>query len=193
MEGARFKSLLTLGVLMVAVFSVGIGVGYMSYRYINVSLAESNGFDYDGDGVFEEEYTYFGDLLLTVKVDRNKDGVFDLVTTYGSKGMLKQSAIDDDFDGAFESIMDYKSGNPSKIKTDTNSDMKTDLIVEFENGVVTSSRIIDQKTNKTIIRYFYRLGKIIASEKDIDLDGKIDESFEYNYLEEKIRQDNTNK
>lgn len=164
--------------------SLGSFLGYYVARDFHLTISSENGIDYDNDGVIDEEYVYFGDVVLTVKIDRNRDKKVDLITTYDTSGKIEKTAFDDDFDGYFEGVIKYIEGNVEQITVDTNNDNKVDLVSHFQYGVLHDAEIIAPEKSTVAVRYYYRLGKIVFSERDNDLDGKIDSTFTHDFYEQ---------
>ena len=158
-----------------------VGVAY----FISSSSMTTDGVDYNADGVLDEKWTYQNGRLKESTLDRNFDGIPDVISSYDYSGLLKASKLDDNFDGIFEVSTVYKNGNAVTEESDTNNNGVIDYRSHFKQGVFNSVEFIDERTGKVRKRQFYKFNKLIADDFDTNGDGVLDSHYEYDQYEEK--------
>jgi hypothetical protein len=158
----------------------GAGITYSAYN-TPVSI---NGIDHNDDGKMDEKWIYRDDRISSIEIDRNLDGVIDLVSSYNRKGRIYKSKLDDNFDGVFESLITYERGNPILTEVDIDNDGAADHRTYFRDGVFYKVEIFDPASGVTRKIQNYKLNKLVSSSFDSDGDGIFDKKYEYDFYEE---------
>ena len=143
-----------------------------------------DGIDYNGDGKFDEKWTYVNYLISKTELDRNFDGNVDLVYSFDRKGIIDSSSSDEDFNGTFETEIHYDYGNAIWQKSDTTGDGFQDYKINYKNGIAETISFIDPTSNKIIKTQEYGPFKLQMAEVDSTGNGIIDTVYEYNHIEE---------
>ena len=118
--------------------------------------------------------------------DRNNDGKEDIVETFRD-GVLVEQKLDDDFDGIFETVYQFnRKGFVTKGKVDRNQDGTPDLIEDYTFGILKSQDFLDTKTGKVKKRAYFKLGAKVREEVDVDGDGTIDKTINFDEYEDPI-------
>jgi len=172
--------------------SSGIGTGLLFGLIIGIvvtfwafnSPITSDGIDYNNDGQLDEIWIYKDNRLSRVEVDRNRDGVTDLVSSYSRKGIIYKSETDDDFDGTYETTYKYHQGSLKSQESDTNQDGKIDLLAIFENDVLAEVQLTGPDINSPKKKQKYKMNKLIGADFDSNGDGIYDIFYEYDFYEE---------
>jgi len=159
---------------------IGIGLTFWAYN----SPITSDGIDYNNDGQLDEKWIYKDNRLSRVEVDRNRDGVTDVVNSYNRKGIIYKSETDDDFDGTYETTYKYHQGSLKSQESDTNQDGKIDLLAIFENDVLAEVQLTGPDINSPKKKQKYKMNKLIGADFDSNGDGIYDIFYEYDFYEE---------
>ncbi len=158
----------------------GAGITFLAYN-TPVSI---DGIDYNDDGKIDEKWIFKDDRLSGLKLDRNLDGMVDLVSSYNRKGRIYKSKLDDNFDGVFESLITYERGNPILTEVDIDNNGDADHRTYFRDGVFYKVEISDPTSGVTRKIQNYKLNKLVSSSFDSDGDGVFDKKYEYDFYEE---------
>ena len=159
---------------------IGIVVTFWAFN----SPITSDGIDYNNDGQLDEIWIYKDNRLSRVEVDRNRDGVTDVVNSYNRKGIIYKSETDDDFDGTYETTYKYHQGSLKSQESDTNQDGKIDLLAIFENDVLAEVQLTGPDINSPKKKQKYKMNKLIGADFDSNGDGIYDIFYEYDFYEE---------
>lgn len=142
------------------------------------------GVDYNGDGILDEKWDFAASgALVGGKIDRNLDGKADVISHVGKDRNVTTMESDDDFDGTFESKAYYKKGSAYLIESDTDKDGIIDLKTNLAFGVMISREFINPLTGLPQKIDYYRDSKMVYSDVDTDLDGKMDKRIRYDAQE----------
>lgn len=158
---------------------IGGGIMYLMYNH----PIETDGIDYDGDGILDEKWTYKDNRPSKTEIDRNFDGKLDLIYFYDLKGWVKESKADDNFDGVFETRYTYKNGDIVRGYSDLNNDGKIDYITNYKHGVLSRAEIRGEGISSAVKQQTFEMGKLISSKFNSDGDGIFEQQIEYDYFE----------
>jgi hypothetical protein len=157
-----FGSLLAGGV-----FGAVLAAGFLG------SEAESRPADLDGDGQVDYTEEFQGDVLQTIRIDRNHDGAIDQITeTAARSDFIVRS--DDDFDGDFERELRYSNWMPAWEDLDADGDGTPEWRTDFKHGVVLGSTLRHPDTDAVIKRVTFAGGIPVLEEFDADGDGSLE-------------------
>jgi hypothetical protein len=143
--------------------------------------------DNNKDGNTDEKHVYFDNRISKTEYDRNFDGKVDFIYKYNWDNVVKSSKSDEDFDGFFETSAKYLYGNVLWSKSDTTGDGFKDYHGKYKNGILETIIFFDPKTKKPIKIQKYKGQKLISAQVDTNSDGVLDQSIEYNSIEEIIK------
>ncbi|MEM7359467.1 MAG: DUF2007 domain-containing protein [Pseudomonadota bacterium] len=153
-------------------------VGAAAMFFILKMPFTSEGIDYNGDGVLDEEYQYAGNYLKSARFDQNRDGKYDAIYKYNQRGLLRTAVFDQDFDGTHETLCGYKEGNTLWCRTDFDDNGDAEIKEQYYHGVLVSADIHDMKSGILHSKLHYRAGNLVRAEQDLDGDG-VFESTQY--------------
>lgn len=88
--------------------------------------------------------------VVCMEVDTNRDGVLDLLRTFGDAGDLESEEADRNFDG------------------------KSDIWINYEKGVIAKQSFDSKFSGKADEFHYYKDGKLKRIERDRNGDGKVD-------------------
>jgi hypothetical protein len=88
--------------------------------------------------------------VVCMEVDTNRDGVLDLIRTFGDDGGLEAEEADRNYDG------------------------KSDVWINYEKGVVSKQAFDSKFSGRADEFHYYKDGKLKRIERDRNADGKID-------------------
>jgi hypothetical protein len=169
---------------------IGLAFGVVAMAiYYNTPITD-DGIDYDGDGKFDEKWTYVNYLPSKAEIDRNRDGKIDLIYSYDRKGLIKSSSSDEDFNGMFETEVGYERGNPVWQKSDTTGDGFKDYRTDFKHGVAEKVSFIDPVTKRVRKVQEYSSFMLKSAKVDSTGDGVLDTFYEYDSIEEIAKRSN---
>ncbi len=171
---SRIGTGLVLGLL------IGFGTTYWAYN----SPTTYNGIDYDDDGILDTRFEYRDNRHYRTYIDRNLDGVVDVIYRFSRKGMIYREEADDDFDGTFETTITYRQGNAVLAEVDLDQDGKIDSKGYYTDGVLTVIEILGPTPLSPKVRQHYKMNKLISSEFDSNGDGVYDKKYTYDYYEQ---------
>ena len=160
-------------------FGTGLIVGGLATVWLLRTPLSSNGVDYDGDGDYETDFFYSGQVISRSEIDRNNDGRTDERWHFDHLGLEKRYEGDDDFDGKFETQVDVKLGNWELARLDVDGDGKADEIRNFRHGILTSAHVLDPASGRVVARESYVDGERAVAEFDRDGDGTFEERVEF--------------
>ncbi|MET0002665.1 MAG: DUF2007 domain-containing protein [Candidatus Thiodiazotropha sp.] len=163
-------------------FGLIVGGGVIMWAY-NSPITD-DGIDYNGDGKLDEKWIYKDYRLDRTEVDRNFDGMVDVVYYMDRKGIAKKADFDDDFDGVFETKYRYKNGLTHSLESDLNKDGGIDYKASFNYGNLDEVVILGEGVDSRKKRQKFNMGKLIFAEIDSDGDGNYDTEYSYDYFEE---------
>jgi hypothetical protein len=147
-------------------------------------------FDNNHDGKADGKYVSFGNRLSKCTYDRNFDGKVDLIYKYKWENELNSAESDDNFDGIFETFLKFSNGNISWSESDTTGDGFKDYRNEYKNGILNKAIFYDPKTKKPVKVQHYEGQKLVSAQIDTNGDGILNQTIEYNAIEEAIKKTN---
>lgn len=169
------------GALVGALVGLVLGFGG-AYAWFRVPT-NSNGNDYDGDGVLDERWNYSpGGTLISSEGDRNFDRQTDVRWKFNSYGHPESSESDDDFDGTFESRTRFLNGQPHVTLTRTAEKDTADMRYLFRHGVLTTIEFLDKRSGNPLRVENYVRSRLASADIDSDRDGKLDRRHVYDEL-----------
>lgn len=139
----------------------------------------SNAIDYDGDGVNEVTYYYWGSNPSLTEMDRNGDREVDVRWDFDIQGYETGFDSDDDFDGRFEWSSSVKKGQPFRAVLDADGDGRPERVSQFRNGVISSQDFYFASGGRIVKREFYEAGLLASAEFDDDGDGIFERRVTY--------------
>lgn len=169
---------------------IGCAVGVAAMTIYYKTPVTDTGIDYDGDGKYDETWTYVNYLPSKTEIDHNLDGETDAIYFYDRKGLIESSSSDQDFNGTFETEIHYVDGNAAWQKSDTNGDGFKDYRIDFKHGIVDKISFIDPATRKVIKIQEYGPFTLKAAQVDSTGDGVLDTFYEYDSIEEIAKKSN---
>ncbi len=167
-------------------FACGVAVTFV---YFSTPVTE-DGIDYNGDGRLDEKWTYVNYRPSKTVIDRNFDGKTDSIYLFDSQGLLKTSSSDDDFNGTFETDIYYEYGSAVWQKSDTTGDGYKDYITNFKYGLIDTITFFDSVTQNAVKVQSFGKFKLKSAKIDTSGDGVLDASYEYDSVEEIVKQSN---
>lgn len=168
----------------------GLLVGALgAYAFFHVPV-NTDGLDYNYDGVLDERWTYSAHgAFLGARVDRNLDKKVDYISHTNSRGEVVSAESDDDFDGVFETALRFRAGSVEYSESDTDGDSLPDLKSYFTHGVLSSEEHIEPLTGLPVRVDTYRLGRITSADVDSDGDGTLDTRLTYSRAGKVVREE----
>jgi hypothetical protein len=122
-----------------------------------------------------------GQVMVEKQVDLNLDGDMDVISEFDEAGALLTERMDRDFDGVFDWIDHYKGGVRVMAEMDNTYDGRTDTWFYYTVNAAGQPHI-DRKERDTTgdgrIDFWERFdeqGNVVRSGRDLDGDGKMDE------------------
>jgi len=158
-----------------------IGITY----FISSLSINTDGIDYNADGVLDEKWTYQNGRIKETIIDRDRDGRIDAKYFFDFSGILKTAEFDNDFDGIFEANVIYKDGNAVSEESDVNKNGIVDYRLKYKNGVLDNIEFIDEQSGRVRKRQFYKLNKLVSDDYDTNGDGVLDSHYDYDQYEER--------
>jgi hypothetical protein len=140
--------------------------------------------DKNYDGKIDEKHVFFDNRLSKTTYDRNFDGKVDLVYKYKLENELDSAKSDSDFDGIFETFIKFSHGNISWSESDTTGDGFKDYRNEYKNGILKKAIFYDLKTKKPVKVQNYKGPKIVSAQIDTNGDGILNQTVDYDSIEE---------
>ena len=147
---------------------------------------QSNELDRNGDGKVDDRYFVSGDRIERVETDRDFDGRVDAVLEYARSGDLREYRSDEDFDGRFESTVRYRQGQ--SFEQDLDGDGRIDLRTLYEHGVARTTEYLDRDSRRVVKTVSFRGGKAVHADLDLDGDGRVERSYDFDAIDEPIGQ-----
>ena len=161
---------------------VGVGVGVLLHWAYSESQQfgrHSYKYDFDRDGVLDEESVWRNGELVELRRDLNGDGRIDC-RTYYVKGVPTREEADDNFDGRTDVWYTCDArGLYSSVRFDTDFNGVADVVSTFKNGIVTQTDWQPNGTNVITLRQLFEHGVLKEELRDEDWDGKFDVSIKY--------------
>jgi hypothetical protein len=171
----------------------GFGSGIIGFLFGVVVMAAyyhtpvtDDGIDYNGDGKFDETWTYRNYRILKTEIDRNFDGDIDFVFAFDRKGLVESSSSDEDFNGVFETDIYYDHGSAVWQKSDTTGDGFKDYKINFKHGIIETITFFDPMTKKITKTQEFGPHKLRRALVDTTGDGALDTLYEYDPIEEVV-------
>ncbi|HZE90536.1 MAG TPA: hypothetical protein VE029_02320 [Rhizobacter sp.] len=159
---------------------IGLALGVAGSYVVSWLPAQTEGIDYNHDGLLDETRTYAPTgVLLKTETDRNFDGKVDHITYFDRQGLILSSDADNDFDGVFETRTRYQNGHAATTEVDSDGDGYPDTRSEYAHGVLSTTTYFNPATGHPLRIEYYRLGKVTRAEKDNDHDGRLDTRHHY--------------
>jgi hypothetical protein len=146
----------------------------------------AEGLDRNGDGTVDERLFFDGGRLERVEADRDFDGRVDEIVEYDRHGDAKRDRTDDDFDGRLESASVYHNAQPFEWRTDRDGDGRPDVREVYEHGVLRKVEYLDRASGRVIKTVTFRGGKPVRAELDLDADGRVERSYDFNAIDEPV-------
>jgi hypothetical protein len=160
------------------------GIAAMAFYY-HTPITE-DGIDNNSDGALDEKWTYVNGLLSKTEVDQNFDGDIDFIMHFDRQGLVYSSSSDDDFNGTFETTMTYLDGNLVQRLTDTTGDGFNNHKIMYTFGVAETGIYLDPLSKKPVKIQYFSAFKLERAKVDTNGDGKLDSTYEYDAIEERI-------
>lgn len=141
---------------------------------------EGRAFDYNGDGIPDEERFYVQDLIHRTEQDRNSDGQSDEVAYFDRRGFIQRVLSDNDFNGVFEGETTFANGQAVAWTLDYDQDGRVDSRGKLPTPALEYVEILDQDSGAVIRRSRWCMGRLQAELVDTDRDGRLDTANLYN-------------
>jgi hypothetical protein len=125
-------------------------------------------------------YGFIGDVehrqrvLLCREVDRNQDGVKDVVRTYDEKGEKHAEVADSNYDGKVDTWIAFTGGRIGRVDVDNNADAKADESRFYVGGRLTRIERDGNRDGKADSWEIYDEGHLQRVGVDVDHDGRVD-------------------
>lgn len=113
-------------------------------------------------------------VLLCREVDRNLDGVKDVVRTYNDKGEAIYEKADTDYDGKMDTWVTFARGRMGKVEVDTNANGLPDEIRYYVEGQLSRVQRDTNNDSKPDVWEIYEKGRLQRMGVDLDFDGHVD-------------------
>lgn len=162
---------------------IGFFVGAIAVAIFYRTPITTDGIDYNGDGKLDEKWTYSGQRISKIEIDRNRDGDVDSIIDYDQAGLIKKLITDDNFDAIFEAETRFKHGNRIAYEADTTGDGFKDYHIYFKHDVWTRAEFYDPKSRRRVKVQNFDI-TLKSAEIDENGDGILDTRHTYNHLEE---------
>lgn len=161
---------------------VGLMVGallYFSYTKYEQYRNQTVEYDYDNDGVLDEEVVWRHGQFVESRLDRNADGRVDYWTYYRD-GAASHEEGDDNFDGRVDlwSVCTSRLTR-SQVALDTDFNGVRDVTMFYTNGVIAQSDWKPNGTNVLLVRQWFRHGVLREEFRDENGDGRFDVSIHF--------------
>ena len=163
---------------------LGFIVGAIIVLVLTQTPITYDGVDYNGDGVLDEQLEYAGGLVREIKIDRNRDGKFDVLWRNDMKGLLKSSSFDNDFDGRFEFKCRFKAGNTVWCRGDYDNDGFAEYREGYNSGVHETASMFDPASKAIKKKQYFVGGVLKRAEVDLDGDGVLETNYTYDVYAE---------
>jgi hypothetical protein len=113
-------------------------------------------------------------VLLCREVDRNLDGIKDVVRIYNDKGEALYEKADTDYDGKMDTWLTFSRGRMGKVEVDTNGDGHPDEIRFYIDGQLSRVQRDTNGDGKPDVWEIYEKGHLQRMGVDLDFDGHVD-------------------
>ncbi|MFQ5658093.1 MAG: FG-GAP repeat domain-containing protein [Candidatus Methylomirabilales bacterium] len=138
--------------------------------------------DTDGDGKMDllAFFDHVGDLART-EADTDRDGHSDRVILYGQGRKVEERRFNPGSERP-RVITSYAEGQPSRTEEDTDEDGRMDRVTEYDDSgraIKVSRDPSGQGTFTVFTHYDPETGKVLREEEDLDGDGQIDVTAQY--------------
>jgi hypothetical protein len=167
-------------------FFLGVATTVLVMSWVYRSKATADGVDFNGDGRFDETYSYDNGALRRVDGDANLDGRVDYVRRYNDRGRPDFAEVDLNFDGRFELKQTYERNYAKRVDIDWDLDGRIDRREDYTNGVLASVTHYAAAGGGIVKRERYQAGVLMAADYDADGDGAFDTAYTYDLFGEVI-------
>lgn len=113
-------------------------------------------------------------VLLCREVDRNLDGVKDVVRTYNDRGEAIYEKADTDYDGKMDTWITFARGRMGKVEVDNSGDGKPDEFRFYSEGQLSRVQRDTNQDGKPDVWEIYEKGRLQRMGVDLDFDGHVD-------------------
>lgn len=113
-------------------------------------------------------------VLLCREVDRNLDGVKDVVRTYNDKGEALHEKADTDYDGRMDTWITFARGRIGKVEVDTSGDGLPNEFRYYVEGQLSRVQRDTNRDSKPDVWEIYEKGRLQRMGVDLDFDGHVD-------------------
>jgi hypothetical protein len=161
-------------------FLAGLLAGGVLVFFALKPVATLSSADFNGDGIDDEIYHYYGNVLESAEYDRNADGKIDARWVNDYRGIPKRYEGDDDFDGRFEWTSQAEEGQIVTSTLDSNGDGRPDEVLQLHHGIQRSAEIYDEDGRRVVARQAIYGPFNVSAEMDSDGDGVFERRFKYN-------------
>ncbi len=161
---------------------VGIVLGVLlclSYQWAEKRGERKYRYDWNGDGRTDELLVYRDGLMRQTFRDRNHDGVWDEwadVDDYGHYSAFRQ---DNNFDGRSDFYITYSNCALASQQFDTDFNGTPDATDTFKHEVIQMTEWKPNNSSIVTLRGDYTNGVLFQTSRDMDGDGKFDETVRY--------------
>jgi len=107
-------------------------------------------------------------------VDRNLDGVKDVVRTYNDKGEALHEKADTDYDGRMDTWITFARGRIGKVEVDTSGDGLPNEFRYYVEGQLSRVQRDTNRDSKPDVWEIYEKGRLQRMGVDLDFDGHVD-------------------
>ena len=135
--------------------------------------------DANHDGRPDHFYSYHGDRISSLTVDRNGDGRIDEWQTFDAEGFAAESSTDDNFDGRPDAWFTYHYGSVVSARRDLDFDGRVDWTATYENAVIVRAELAPNESAPVLRKEIYEHGLLREEWVDENQDGTFDYRFEY--------------
>jgi hypothetical protein len=160
-------------------FLVGACAGAALATFALRGPGGQHGVDYDGDGHYEIQHHFAGNVLARTDVDRNSDGAPDVRWTYDLRGVESKFEADDDFDGRFEWNGSVSRGEVDVLDLDDDGDGRAEQTRHHAFGVLAAVHHHRDGGGPVVKRENYVAGRLASADFDADGDGNFERRVEY--------------
>ena len=179
----RFNSGLVVGILLGVLL-------HISYSTLWKLRDIKTRYDFDKDGVSDDEEIWKNGELRELRLDRNSDGRIDYWSYYRDDKPY-QDKFDDDFDGKADGSFSYSARRlVSSAQFDTDFNGVPDVTTTFRNGITLQSDWQPNGTNVVLLRQLFRNGVLDEELRDLNGDGLFDVGVKFDAFNTPIQTNN---
>ncbi|MES2918387.1 MAG: DUF2007 domain-containing protein [Pseudomonadota bacterium] len=146
----------------------------VALAWLLLAREEGRAFDYNEDGMPDEELFYVQDVIQRAEMDRNGNGKPDEIADYDRRGLIQRIRSDDDFNGVFEGETTFVNGQAVAWIHDHDQDGRIDSRGKRPTPALEYVEILDQESGAVIRRSRWCMNRLQAELVDTDHDGRVD-------------------